>query len=249
MAATERDNNVLTELDEPGAASQREPAVLDDLDAAADDDEDDPRPTVVPKFDVEKYARTADEFSEVRAKMVTITDEGALEEAIRASRTSSPGHTPHEAITSPPPAPLDDVIEQSIPSDDSRVVAKGSISYDDEPDSHAAVEASIDALGSSDPAHGDAEVEVGDALLDALDIDEQIAVLRDRLGPLSRVPRLSRPVTELGDLVEDSKTAFAIGFIDGLLPLEAILDVTGLPEVDVLKIFDRLIANGAVVFR
>lgn len=225
MAASEREEKPLNELDEPGVASQREPPVLDELDAPDDDDDDDPRPTVVPAFDVEKYAKTADEFSEVRARMATVTDEAALDAALEESRKAGKSD---EALTAPPPPP-DHAADGEPALADSRVIAKAGRAAD------AEVEVGV------------AHVELGD--LGELDVDEQIAILRDRLGPLTRVPRLSRPVTELGELVEDSRTAFAIGFIDGLLPLEAILDVTGLPELEVLQIFDRLVSNGAVVFR
>lgn len=94
-----------------------------------------------------------------------------------------------------------------------------------------------------------AEIDTGEADVDALGEGEQIAILSDRLAPLSRVPTLSREMTELGSLLEDPKTAYILGFVDGILPLETIVDVTGLPELDTLRVLDRMVAQGVVVFR
>lgn len=92
------------------------------------------------------------------------------------------------------------------------------------------------------------EVDADEADLDALGPEEQVAILRANLAPLTRVPALSRPMTELGDILADPKTAFVLGFVDGILPLETILDVTGLPELDTLKVLDRMLGHGVIVF-
>lgn len=75
-----------------------------------------------------------------------------------------------------------------------------------------------------------------------------VEALRARLAPLSRVPALAKSITELGDAVADPRAAFVLGFVDGLLPLETIIEVTGLPELETLQVLDRFIAQGAVVF-
>jgi hypothetical protein len=85
--------------------------------------------------------------------------------------------------------------------------------------------------------------------LDGLTAHEQAAWLRGRIAPLNRVPRLAKAMTELGALLEDPKTAFVLGFVDGVLPLDTIIDVTGLPETDTLRVLDHMIAQGIVVFR
>lgn len=74
------------------------------------------------------------------------------------------------------------------------------------------------------------------------------AAIRARLAPLARVPALAKPIGELHDVLGDPKTAFVVGFVDGILPLETIIDVTGLPELETLRILDRLIAQAAIVF-
>jgi hypothetical protein len=72
--------------------------------------------------------------------------------------------------------------------------------------------------------------------------------IRARLAPLDRIPEVAKTMAELGDDMREPKTAFVLGFIDGVLPLETIIEVTGLPEIDTLRVLDRLIAQGAVVF-
>lgn len=69
-----------------------------------------------------------------------------------------------------------------------------------------------------------------------------------RLAPLDRVPALSKPLAELGADLKDPKTAFVLGFVDGVLPLETIIEVTGLPEAETVEILERLIAEGAIDF-
>lgn len=98
------------------------------------------------------------------------------------------------------------------------------------------------------PASSVVEIDAGEADLDALPEEDQAAILAARLSPLSRVPKLARSLTELGGLLEDPKTAYVLGFIDGLLPLETIIEVTGLPELDTLRVLDRMVNQGAVVF-
>lgn len=75
-----------------------------------------------------------------------------------------------------------------------------------------------------------------------------VALYRSRLAPMTRVPKLARKLTELGASIEDPKSAFVLGFVDGLLPLETIIEVAGLPELETLRILDRAIAQGAISF-
>lgn len=77
---------------------------------------------------------------------------------------------------------------------------------------------------------------------------DPIAVMRARLAPLERIPTLARSITELGDDLRDPKTAFVVGFVDGVLPLETIIEVAGLPEAETIEILDRLVTQGAIVF-
>jgi hypothetical protein len=63
------------------------------------------------------------------------------------------------------------------------------------------------------------------------------------------VPALTRKLTELGPAIEDPKTAFILGFVDGLLPLETIVEVAGLPEIDTLRVLDRAVDQYLITFR
>ena len=87
------------------------------------------------------------------------------------------------------------------------------------------------------------------AEVQAPDDEDQLAFLRARLAPMTRVPALTRKITELGHLIEDPKSAYLLGFIDGLLPLETIVEVAGLPELDTLRILDRAIDQYVITFR
>ncbi len=100
-----------------------------------------------------------------------------------------------------------------------------------------------------DPAAGRdsiAEIDQNEFDFDALPIEEQIAILTDRLMPFTRVPLRVQPMTR--ELLDDANVVFAVGFVDGVLSLGTIVDVIGLPELEVLRAFDRLVALGIVVF-
>jgi hypothetical protein len=158
--------------------------------------------TVIPAFDPLQFA----EDSEIRARMPTITDECALEQARLKSLPTNRPPPRRPPSTLPPP----------------RV---------------------------ANPRDSSAEIDVGEDDLDTLAVDEQVAILRAHLTPLTRVPVLARPIKELAATLKDPKTAYVIGFVDGLLPLDTIIDVTGLPELDTLHVLDRLVAQGIVIFR
>lgn len=72
--------------------------------------------------------------------------------------------------------------------------------------------------------------------------------IRARLAPMSRVPALARSIAELGPIVAEPRVAYVLGFVDGVLPLETIVEVTGLPELETLEIVERLVEGGAIIF-
>lgn len=106
----------------------------------------------------------------------------------------------------------------------------------------------VPAPASSDSADAQIEIDTDEEDLDALGSDAHAAVLRDRLAPLDRVPILVKDLAELGDVLQDPKTAYVLGFVDGVLPLDTIVEVTGLPELDTLRVLERAVALGVVVF-
>ena len=79
---------------------------------------------------------------------------------------------------------------------------------------------------------------------DALPLDE-LTKLKMQLAPVDRVPRLTKSLAVLSD---EPKTAYILSFIDGVLPLDTILDVVGIPEIEVLRVVGRLLSDGALVF-
>ena len=190
MSGEPRDaRKLLTDLDDPSLPG-------DDSAPSA------PRPTVIPQFDPLQYA----EESEIRERMPTLTDEGALEHArLQSFPTNAP---PPRAPMSTVPGPL-----------------------------------------TANPRDSSVEIDVGEDDLEALGPDVQIAIFRSHLAPLTRVPVLARKLSEIGAALEDPKTAYVIGFVDGILPLDTIIDVTGLSELDTLRVLDRLVSQGILVFR
>lgn len=92
-------------------------------------------------------------------------------------------------------------------------------------------------------------VETGEEDLEELDADAQIALLVERLSPLDRVPALVGSPNDLAAQLEDPRAAYVATFVDGLLPLETIVEVAGLPQLDTLRVLDRMLAQGLAVFR
>jgi hypothetical protein len=105
------------------------------------------------------------------------------------------------------------------------------------------------AIVAHNPRDSSVEIDTGEADVEALGVDEQVAILSAGLAPLSRVPVLAKEMKQLGPLLEDPKAAYVLGFVDGILPLETIIEVTGLPELDTLRVLDRMVGQGVVVFR
>ena len=99
------------------------------------------------------------------------------------------------------------------------------------------------------PRDSSVEIDVGEDDFDALGPEVQTEVLRASLSPLGRVPLLARKLSEIGGALEDPKTAYINGFVDGILPLETIIEVTGLSELDTLRVLDRLVLQGILIFR
>jgi hypothetical protein len=102
---------------------------------------------------------------------------------------------------------------------------------------------------AANPRDSSVEIDTGESDLESLEEGEQVAILTVRLSPLTRVPVLAKELSELGSVVADPKTAYMLGFIDGLLPLETIIEVTGLPELETLRVLDRMISIGVVMFK
>jgi hypothetical protein len=67
-----------------------------------------------------------------------------------------------------------------------------------------------------------------------------------RIGPLERTPRLLLRNDALKSLTLDHRTAFVVSHVDAATSYESLLDVSGLPPFETLRILDRLLALGVI---
>lgn len=70
-----------------------------------------------------------------------------------------------------------------------------------------------------------------------------------RVGPLDRVPVVMVARDQLRWLTIDHRAGFVLSLIDGVSSLEMILDVSGMPELDALRILSELAQQRIVSFR
>jgi hypothetical protein len=75
---------------------------------------------------------------------------------------------------------------------------------------------------------------------------ETESALLQRLGPVTRVPRVVSGAAK-GNL--DHRAGFLLTFVDGMSPIEDILDASGLPRLDVLEVLADLLAKGVIAVR
>jgi hypothetical protein len=61
-----------------------------------------------------------------------------------------------------------------------------------------------------------------------------------RIGPLDRVPNVLVPREQLRWLSIDHKAGFVLSLVDGVSSVEMIIDVSGMPELDTLRILAEL---------
>ncbi len=70
-----------------------------------------------------------------------------------------------------------------------------------------------------------------------------------RIGPLDRVPFVAVPQEQLRWLSIDHRAGFVLSHIDGNCSLEQILDVSGMPTLDALRILYELMQQRVISFR
>jgi hypothetical protein len=70
-----------------------------------------------------------------------------------------------------------------------------------------------------------------------------------RIGPLDRVPFVAVPPEQLRWLSIDHRAGFVLSHIDGMCSLEQILDVSGMPTLDALRILYELAQQRVIAFR
>ena len=70
-----------------------------------------------------------------------------------------------------------------------------------------------------------------------------------RLGPLDRVPTVLVPRAQMRWLSMDHRAGFVLSLIDGSSSVDMILDVSGMPKLDALRILHELVQQKIVSFR
>ncbi len=70
-----------------------------------------------------------------------------------------------------------------------------------------------------------------------------------RIGPLERVPFIAVPQEQLRWLNIDHRAGFVLSHVDGMCSLEQILDVSGMPTLDTLRILYELLQQRVIGFR
>ncbi len=70
--------------------------------------------------------------------------------------------------------------------------------------------------------------------------------LIERIGSLDRVPRVAADVDEVRALSKDRATAFLLSQIDGISTLDMIVDVSGMPRLDALRILFALLERETI---
>lgn len=70
-----------------------------------------------------------------------------------------------------------------------------------------------------------------------------------RVGPLDRVPLVMVARDQLRWLTIDHRTGFVLSLVDGVSSLEMVLDVSGMPELDALRILSELAQQRIIAFR
>jgi len=173
-----------------------------------------------------------------------------------------------ELATSPPPPLQQDLID-AISRADSPPSTK------DAADIAAAAAASASAARSVAPAPPTAQemndrvslgdytgaLEIAEKLLEVDADDEAVKVVAEscrgilkqmytaRIGPLDRVPLVMVARDQLRWLTIDHRAGFVLSLVDGVSSLEMILDVSGMAELDALRILSELAQQRIISFR
>ena len=173
-----------------------------------------------------------------------------------------------ELATSPPPPMQQDLID---------AMARGDAppSTQDAYDLAATTAASAAAARSMPPPPASAQemndrvslgdytgaLEIAERLLEIDPSDEPVnacaescrGILRQmyttRIGPLDRVPVVMVARDQLRWLSIDHRAGFVLSLVDGVSSLEMILDVSGMPELDALRILSELAQQRILSFR
>ena len=74
--------------------------------------------------------------------------------------------------------------------------------------------------------------------------DAMQTVFQNFLGDLSRTPQLARPLHELASAPISPRAAFLLSRIDGMISIDEILDVSGMPRLEAYRHLCQLYLRG-----
>jgi hypothetical protein len=237
------------------------------------------RPTVNPPFDVEAFARsTAGNPAEsdppdgpgeagtaTRAERITMTDELQLEVAraksaestqppqprssgllsiadarvpsMPAPRSLSPSSIEAAVLGALATTPGPEITERWIEDPSAEMRERFSLG-----DYTGALEM-VELILADDPANLEA-AECGENCRTVLE-----NMYSAKLGPTDRVPMIIVPRTQMRWLSIDHRAGFILSLVDGTSSVEMLLDVSGMPRLDALRILHELVQQRIVAFR
>jgi len=231
------------------------------------------RPTVSPPFDVEAFARATTSpagviESEARREEITITNEAELERARSQSarrtdppRKNTPGalsianaHAPSApnvpAVRALSPTSIEAAVLGAIATSPGPDISERTI---DDPIAEMCERFSLgdytgalemaELILAEDPGHLEA-AECGENCRTVL-----VSMYSARLAPLDRAPIVVVPGTQMRWLSIDHRAGFVLSLIDGSSTVETILDVSGMPKLDALRILYELVQQKIVAFK
>jgi hypothetical protein len=66
------------------------------------------------------------------------------------------------------------------------------------------------------------------------------------IGPLEQVPSLAIAPARLTELRVDHRAGFLLAQVDGSLTLETLIDISGMPKLEVLRLIYTLVEDGVL---
>ncbi len=191
------------------------------------------RQTVLPEFDLEAYAR----------------------EQMHAPDNDGRIHAPSDlAATRPPPVGIPSLLNNSVSSDPDRSKIRRISSAISIPNAQALADmraylderdyssALVIAESLLDEDRGNKEAK---ACVQTCQAALQEVYLR-RLGSLNQVPVLVLSLCELRDAALDHRSGFLLSLMDGVSTFEMILDVSGMPQLEALRVVLGLVQQGVI---
>ena len=229
------------------------------------------KPPPVPDFDLEDELPRLDR---PRGRQITLTDEGELEDArMRSVLMSEPPPAGRRTPARPGPVP-----KGAAPTDEPPPTRAYPAEYEKDPFAQLGADGSSpppaggaggdegalpltdmrnrfalgDYTGALSLAQQILEGDPGNA--EAIRCAEEceaklVQMYTARIGPLDRVPMVVVAREQLRWLSIDHRAGFLLSHIDGISNLEMILDVSGMPLLDALRILAELAQQRVIRFR